>query len=221
MANNVFTPSASSAAGFSYVGPQTSDPDDYDAFSLSTIPPLTAKFVMNPLISQVMFLTREVENLAPIDLQTDGVSNADQTTLNIIAGDNVTLTADENGGVTIDATGGGGGGVGNPMTENLDCGNFQLLNVNDVVTSNVTTSTITASAWIATPANGLTIGGEDAATRQGSPNFTNGLTVFGGSPAQMAAIPDASGGVVVDSECRAALNDLLAKLRTWGPLASA
>jgi hypothetical protein len=41
-----------------------------------------------------------------IDIQTDGVSNSDQTTLNLISGTGVTLTPDGSGGVTIDSTGG-------------------------------------------------------------------------------------------------------------------
>ena len=42
-----------------------------------------------------------------LSLETNGTPNALQTLLNLIAGDNVTLTADEDGGVTIAAEGGG------------------------------------------------------------------------------------------------------------------
>lgn len=51
-----------------------------------------------------------------IELQTDGVPNGDQTLLNLIAGTNITLTDDGVGGVTIDATGGGGMAIGDPVT---------------------------------------------------------------------------------------------------------
>lgn len=44
----------------------------------------------------------------PIVLKTDGVSNSDQTALNLIAGSNITLTAGASGAVTIAASGGGG-----------------------------------------------------------------------------------------------------------------
>lgn len=44
-------------------------------------------------------------------LQTNTVDNVLQTKLNLIAGTNVTLTSDAFGGVTIDATGGGGSGT--------------------------------------------------------------------------------------------------------------
>lgn len=43
-----------------------------------------------------------------VTLKTDGEDNALQTTLNLIAGANVTLTADASGGVTIASSGGGG-----------------------------------------------------------------------------------------------------------------
>ncbi len=43
-----------------------------------------------------------------IDLETDGTPNADQSVLNLISGENITLTPDAFGGVTIDASGGGG-----------------------------------------------------------------------------------------------------------------
>lgn len=42
-------------------------------------------------------------------LQTDGVTNTDQTKLNLVAGTNMTLTDDGLGNITFDATGGGGG----------------------------------------------------------------------------------------------------------------
>ncbi len=44
-----------------------------------------------------------------LTLQTDGTPNGLQSLLNLIAGTNITLTDDGVGGVTIDATGGGGG----------------------------------------------------------------------------------------------------------------
>ncbi len=44
---------------------------------------------------------------SPITFETDGTPNTDQTTLNLISGTNITLTADMSGGVTIDSSGGG------------------------------------------------------------------------------------------------------------------
>jgi hypothetical protein len=43
-----------------------------------------------------------------ITLETNGVLNGDQTLLNLIAGTNITITDDGFGGITFDATGGGG-----------------------------------------------------------------------------------------------------------------
>jgi hypothetical protein len=61
-----------------------------------------------------------------VTFQTDGVDNTVQNLLNLIAGTNITLTPDGSGGVTIDATGGGGTyTVDNGLTEN-PAGNFQL-----------------------------------------------------------------------------------------------
>lgn len=45
-------------------------------------------------------------------LQTNGVDNATQDILNLVAGTNITLTDDGAGNVTIDSTGGGGGAFG-------------------------------------------------------------------------------------------------------------
>jgi len=50
-----------------------------------------------------------------VTLETNGVANALQSLLNLIAGTNMTLTADGAGGVTFDAAGGGGG----PTTINI------------------------------------------------------------------------------------------------------
>jgi hypothetical protein len=46
-----------------------------------------------------------------INLETNGVPNTSQSTLNLVAGTNITLTADGLGGVTIDSTAGGTGTV--------------------------------------------------------------------------------------------------------------
>lgn len=51
---------------------------------------------------------RKATGGSTIDLQTDGVSNGDQTTLNLVSGTNITLTDNGTGSVTIDATAGGG-----------------------------------------------------------------------------------------------------------------
>jgi hypothetical protein len=75
--------------------------------------------ITNPQNNQVLKYNKEKnlwENGAgggggSIDLQTNGISNTDQTVLNLIAGTNVTLSADGVGGVTINATGGGGSGT--------------------------------------------------------------------------------------------------------------
>ena len=106
----VYTPSADDAAGADYAGIQTQDPQDYPAASLSSIPQLTAKFFANPIQSQVMWLTNRITTGATT-LETDGTPNSDQTTLNLIAGTLVTLTAGADGAVTIDVTGDGTGTV--------------------------------------------------------------------------------------------------------------
>ncbi len=61
-----------------------------------------------------------------ITLKTDGTPNALQTTLNLISGINITLTADMAGGVTIDASGGTGspGGVQYDVQLNDGAGGF-------------------------------------------------------------------------------------------------
>lgn len=50
----------------------------------------------------------------------------------------------------------------------------------------------------------------------GTAFFVAGTKVVG---VQQAAVADASGGAIIDAECRAALNSLLAKLRTHGLIA--
>jgi len=61
-----------------------------------------------------------------ITLETNGVTNGDQTLLNLVAGTNMTITDDGFGNITFDATGGGGTyTVDNGLTEN-PATNFQL-----------------------------------------------------------------------------------------------
>jgi hypothetical protein len=59
--------------------------------------------------------------------------------------------------------------------------------------------------------------GNDINLSSGKVFKVNGTQVVG---AQGAAVADASGGVVIDAEARTALNDLLAKLRTHGLIAT-
>lgn len=54
----------------------------------------------------------------------------------------------------------------------------------------------------------------------GAANFFGGIALHGGTAGQFAAIADATGGVVVDTEARDAINALLAGLRTRGDLAT-
>lgn len=82
-------------------------------------------------------------------LETNGVPNASQNTLNLIAGSNITLFPEVGGGVLISASGGGGGGGGiNIVTFsttpnfNLSLGTTQFIrltgNVSSATTSNPT-----------------------------------------------------------------------------------
>ena len=51
--------------------------------------------------------------------------------------------------------------------------------------------------------------------------FDANVGFYGNAPvAQPAAVTDAAGGVTIDAEARTALNDLLAKLRTLGLIAT-
>ena len=86
-----------------------------------------------------------------VTLKTDGEDNALQTTLNLIAGANVTLTADEGGGVTIATTGGSGEGsittapIGTPASLPADgyvdlYANYSPGNQVPTMTSNTTPS---------------------------------------------------------------------------------
>ena len=52
-----------------------------------------------------------------ITLQVNGVNNAVQSLLNLVAGSNITITDNGDGSVTIDSTGGGGGGSPYVSTE--------------------------------------------------------------------------------------------------------
>lgn len=81
-----------------------------------------------------------------IILKTNGVPNASQDVLDLIAGSNITLTDIVGGGVRIDASGGGGGGGG------INIVNFSVTPVFDLsqgttqfirLTGNVTSSTVT------------------------------------------------------------------------------
>lgn len=65
---------------------------------------------MHQIDDNLSDLQTQIDELPPaggITLETDSVENTDQTKLNLIAGDNIVLTPDEDGGVTIEALGGG------------------------------------------------------------------------------------------------------------------
>lgn len=67
-------------------------------------------------------------------LQTDGVDNPDQSVLNLIAGTNITLTPDANGGVTIDAGSGGGESLAQTLAiGNVTGGNDIVLSTGDII----------------------------------------------------------------------------------------
>lgn len=67
-------------------------------------------------------------------LQTNGVDNPDQNTLNLIAGTNITLAPDGSGGVTIDASGGGGETLAQTLAiGNVTGGNDIVLSTGDII----------------------------------------------------------------------------------------
>lgn len=112
----------------------TSDSSEFDA---GTWVPLPTNVISGP--------APEV-TIQQILLETNGVPNASQNVLDLIAGANITLTDIVGGGVRIDATGGGGGGnpgpnfVGFSATPvfNLALGTTQGI----VLTGNVTSATV-------------------------------------------------------------------------------
>ena len=63
-----------------------------------------------------------------VTLQVEGTDNVDQTLLNLVAGENMTITDNGDGSVTFDSTGGGGGSqdlqqvtdIGNSTTNNIE-----------------------------------------------------------------------------------------------------
>jgi hypothetical protein len=66
------------------------------------------------------FYAFTVPVVIPLELQTDGTPNGDQSLLNLVAGTNITLTDDGAGNVTIDAGGGGGTADRGPLQSNAN-----------------------------------------------------------------------------------------------------
>jgi hypothetical protein len=85
-----------------------------------------------------------------IELQTNGVDNTSQSKLNIIAGENISVTPDSNGGVTLASTGGGGSGGVQYSPSNAQyyvIGGSQLVHTtDDIAPTTGTTLTITGGS---------------------------------------------------------------------------
>lgn len=126
--------------------------------------------------------------------------------------------------------------IGN-LTVNFDTGS----STNTMTLRSTSGTTQTDAQLISTRNSGLTIRGFGAAGAQGNVNLASGNTVVARSQstglnvlsgfayyqnnvqvvgAQQAAVADATGGATVDTEARAAINALLARLRTHGLIAT-
>lgn len=105
--------------------------------------------------------------------------------------------------------------------------------VSEVASALTVAGTLTTTGRVTVPASttsaaGLTVphgvaptgpvNGDLWTTTSGLQVRINGATQYA-SWTEQAAVPDATGGTVIDSEARAALNDLLAKLRTLNIIA--
>lgn len=106
-----------------------------------------------------------------ITLETDGVANGDQALLNLIGGTNVTLTDDGFGGITIDATGGGGGTPGGSTTQ-LQYNNAGAFGGISGATTNGTVVTLTSPVF-ATSANGSYLTASEILITDGSKNIVS------------------------------------------------
>lgn len=97
---------------------------------------------------------------AGILLQTDGITNATQTTLNLVSGTNMAITDDGLGNITFDATGGGGpaiwGSITGTLTSQTDLINYLTTNYYPL-TGNpsgfLTTAVTSVAATVPTPTN--------------------------------------------------------------------
>ena len=107
-----------------------------------------------------------------ITLETNGVANTDQTVLNLIAGSNITLTADAFGGVTIDSTAGGSGTV---TTVSVVSANGFAGSVANATTTPAITLSTTITGLL--KGNGTAISAASAGTDYEVPlTFSTGLT---------------------------------------------
>ena len=107
-----------------------------------------------------------------ITLETNGVANTDQTVLNLIAGSNITLTADAFGGVTIDSTAGGSGTVTSVSV--VSANGFAGSVANATTTPAITLSTTITGLL---KGNGTAISAASAGTDYEVPlTFSTGLT---------------------------------------------
>ena len=133
-----------------------------------------------------------------IDLQTNGVSNASQTVLNLIEGNNMTLTADGAGGVTLDVS--GLETVYVPYTgatANVDIGSNAFISTAGLyfdpsATSYINNSggTVTVSSPTNTAAFAVTAAGSASATFDVSAMMSSRVFTF----------PDASGTLALTSD---------------------
>ena len=113
-----------------------------------------SNYTLNQKISN---LQAQIQSLTNPTLDTVLTAGDDAGNNNIVDLNQLNFTAGGGGFITFPdgttqntAGGGGGGGVNNPMTQDLDGGNFNILNLNDIQTTIVTNATnnqTTAPVW--------------------------------------------------------------------------
>ena len=92
-------------------------PDTLRAFYRGSGAPQTRNIPQPPSATPAIGATASSQAIKVVQegqgtlLETNNVANADQTTLNLVAGSNISLAANAHGAVTITGTGGGGDGI--------------------------------------------------------------------------------------------------------------